>query len=99
MVDTRKSKGVTPQKERLKERNRKRALASSMDKERVAKIKKSNVAVTSSPVKGSSNKGGCHEAGKSSSPSINNDSTGAIDNDEYSNAMNTTTPSVDNAWK
>ena len=94
MVDTRKSKGVTPQKERLKERNRKRASASSMDKERVENIKKSNVAVTSPPAKGSSNNGGDHEARKSPSPSNNNASTGAIDNDDTSHA---TTPSIDNA--
>ena len=67
-----------------------------MDKERVAKIKKSNVAVTSSPAKGSS-KGGDHEAEKSPSPSNNNNSTGASDNDESSDAMDTTTPCVNNA--
>ena len=96
MVDTRKSKGATPQKKRLKKRKLKRALASSTDKERVKKNKKSNVALTSSPAKGRSNNVGDHDAGKSLTTSNNNNSTRDSDSDESSAAMNAATPSVDN---
>jgi len=96
MVDTRKSKGATPQKKRLKKRKLKRALASSTDKERVKKNKKSNVALTSSPAKGSSNNVGDHDAGKSLTTSNNNNSTRDSDSDESSAAMKAASPSVNN---
>ena len=96
MVDTRKSKGATPQKKRLKKRKLKRALASSTDKERVKKNKKSNIALTSSPAKGRSNNVGDHDAGKSLTTSNNNNSTRDSDSDESSTAMKAASPSVDN---